>query len=1355
MNYDRRQRVDELFEKALFRAPDERESFLAEACGDDPTIRAEVISLLEHDEQAPAEFMRPPDPAIRSPLSSSTLEVGAIVGGYRITGLIASGGMGTVYEAVQKAPQRVVALKIMLGGMASRSALGRFQLESAVLARLHHPNIAQVFDAGVQRLGESRIPYFAMEYIAGARTVTAFAQEENLCISDRLALFATICDAVHHGHQKGIIHRDIKPANILVDSSGRPKVIDFGIARATDLDLAITAQQTITGQLIGTMQYMSPEQCDADPHALDIRTDIYSLGVVLYELLTGESPYVTPSANIYEAARTICEQPPKPPSRVDPELEGDVETIVLKALEKERERRYQSAAELASDIRRFLKNEPILARRTTALYQLRLYARRHRVAFRAIVAAAIGLCLATVISVWSAIEATAQRRVAEAARDDVASKSYAVNLTAAEAALAADDPATARIALEGADPKSRGWEWRYLRNRVDQSIRTLMQVDTAFEYFSVDKEGQQLAVALKYLGVVRVYDIRTGKIIHELPTQEPCAVAFSNDGTLLAVASTVGGTDRRGTIALWRLDTASSTLVAHWIVNDVGAPMLAFHPTRRILAGGRSGDHPISLWDLRDLERFESDELAEVAADAVLQGHKWEIRSLAFSPRGDLLASGSHDYTVRLWDVESSLRTGSGRALAVLRGHTYYVEAVAFSPDGCRLASASTDKTIRVWDVAKSIEESAGKGGSQSEGDKAPGVQLGVLGGHDEGFIAVAFDSTGSRLVSGGNAGLICVWDVADDAIVSDLQRSQTWRRPRYQQTAALRGHEGWVRRVAYLPDGQILSGAGDESIRLWRPEVRDVPQLHGHSTSIDAVAFLPDNQHVVSGDGSGCLIVWDAKRCVPVAKRYFRERERVNAVTPFRRDDRLLLAVATGRTPPYEPGGRIILLDVTSPEAPRRVQVLSPDDGIKPSFHSIAVSADTRRLAAGDGQGVVRVWELDKQLEFREVCSLAGPRYFVNDLVFLHDSGSWLVSAGGTGGDDVPEDFAIRIWNADTGNVATARGHDQPIHALAMDPPGQLLASASFDRTVVVWRVVWEGSSPRLERAHTLEGHATRVYSVAFHPSEPRLCSGSQDGIIKLWDTDRMVEVATLREQVGQVADLTFDATGVRLATTSVGFMGTDNVARVWDAPNQPDSSRYERLVVRADCARALAAVSDVLQTPLASPAEAKRKVADRLKSFPDSVRHAVLDNFAALYVHPGWADRRAGRAVDNAEVTEEELLQALEWANLAAQTAPENGTFLAMVGIIEYRLGRHSQALATLSAAAGMNHSRLPAVWAVLAMTYRQLGEPDKAADAQKRMEELDRILSGLDPVNRHFVDEARASRESTDREGIAARR
>lgn len=372
-------RVENLFEQALRQPAAERQSFLRESCGDDRALLAELMSLLSSHDQADS-FLETPAIAGGGDTKRINLSdhVGRRIGRYQLGGILGAGGMGAVFEGEQQTPRRKVAVKLMHTNIFDPSARRRFDYEAEVLAHLHHPGIAQIYEAGIHDENGSAIPYFAMEFVPDAQSVVEFATRRNLSLRDRLTMFADVCDAVHHGHQKGVIHRDLKPANILVTPSREPKVIDFGVARATDSDMAITTLRTRSGQLVGTLQYMSPEQCAGDPDDIDTRTDVYSLGVILFELLTGERPYEIAGTSIAQAAQIIREKEPTRISTLNRSLRGDVETITRKALEKEKQRRYTSAAELAADVRRYLVNEPISAHPPSAIYQLRKLVARHK-----------------------------------------------------------------------------------------------------------------------------------------------------------------------------------------------------------------------------------------------------------------------------------------------------------------------------------------------------------------------------------------------------------------------------------------------------------------------------------------------------------------------------------------------------------------------------------------------------------------------------------------------------------------------------------------------------------------------------------------------------------------------------------------------------------------------------------------------------------------------------------------------------------------------------------------------------------------------------------------------------------------
>lgn len=303
-----------------------------------------------------------------------TLSIGSKVGRYVIDGVLGVGGMGAVYRATQSKPNRQVALKLIRSGVLSARTIQRFDLEAEILGRLQHPNIAQIYEAGIDV--QSGSPYFAMEYVDGQELIR-YADEHELTTEQRLRLFVKLCDAIIHAHAKGIIHRDLKPGNVIVSREGEPKVLDFGIARATNEDSPRVTLQTNVGQLVGTLYYMSPEQAIGDTINLDTRSDVYALGVVLFELLTGEIPYQLKGKPLHEAVRIIIETRSRRLSEFSPSFKGDLEIIAQKALEKDKERRYQSVAELRADLQRNLESKPILARPPSVVYLASKFVRRN------------------------------------------------------------------------------------------------------------------------------------------------------------------------------------------------------------------------------------------------------------------------------------------------------------------------------------------------------------------------------------------------------------------------------------------------------------------------------------------------------------------------------------------------------------------------------------------------------------------------------------------------------------------------------------------------------------------------------------------------------------------------------------------------------------------------------------------------------------------------------------------------------------------------------------------------------------------------------------------------------------------
>ncbi len=375
--------AEEVFQRIVDADEPSRASILDEGCGGDAELRAFVEGLLEYHEAGMGKFLQQPVVGSQfGDMQGISAQLPERIGRYEVLRKLGEGGMSIVYEAQQDRPHRTVALKVIRPGIASESLLRRFQFEAELLGRLQHPGIASIHDAGVADVftpgqATSRQPFFAMELIRG-RPLDEFTNQHDLSVRDRLELFIKTCEAVQYAHARGVVHRDLKPANVLVDADHQPKVLDFGVARLTDADVQSTTMHTEIGQWIGTLPYMSPEQVGGDSREVDFRADIYALGVILYELLAGRLPYDVTGRTLPEAARIIREEDPTRLGGVHTRFRGDLETIVAKALEKDKTRRYPSAAELAADVHRYLRDEPITARRPSAIYQLRKLAVRHK-----------------------------------------------------------------------------------------------------------------------------------------------------------------------------------------------------------------------------------------------------------------------------------------------------------------------------------------------------------------------------------------------------------------------------------------------------------------------------------------------------------------------------------------------------------------------------------------------------------------------------------------------------------------------------------------------------------------------------------------------------------------------------------------------------------------------------------------------------------------------------------------------------------------------------------------------------------------------------------------------------------------
>lgn len=510
----------------------ERERLLNESCNS-PELRQRVQELLDWDARVPPNFLDGAGEEL------STIAGEARIGPYRILERLGEGGMGTVYAARQNFPERDVALKVLRAGRVSESAIRRFHHEIDVLGRLQHTGIARIYDAGVveerdRHGGEREVPYFTMELVRGVPLV-AYARKNNLGLAERFELLARVCDAVHYAHQRGVIHRDLKTENVLVSTDessremssrvgtsthvvGQPKVLDFGIARMIDPELGPHTRYTMKGALVGTLATMSPEQISGRDELVDVRTDVYALGVMLYELMCDRAPLPLDGLAVPQAIERILETVPESPDSINPKLKGDPTTIAMKALAKEADRRYQTPLELANDLRCFLRGEPIEARASSRLYLLRRSLRRHRLAVGVATAFTLTLAVFSIMSVDQARKSADLARSEREARDlsdqDFKRALEAVDLmTELGVSGLLDvpnaDPARRRLlgaaldfhrSLIDAHPEKEGLQHRQGQSRyriaviekeLGNRVEALRQVEMAIEQLEVLREQQE------------------------------------------------------------------------------------------------------------------------------------------------------------------------------------------------------------------------------------------------------------------------------------------------------------------------------------------------------------------------------------------------------------------------------------------------------------------------------------------------------------------------------------------------------------------------------------------------------------------------------------------------------------------------------------------------------------------------------------------------------------------------------------------------------------------------------------------------------------------------------------------------
>jgi eukaryotic-like serine/threonine-protein kinase len=1108
---------------------------------------------------------------------------GTVIGPYKLMEQIGEGGFGLVFVAEQQTPvRRKVALKVIKPGMDTRDVIARFEAKRQALAMMDHPNIARVLDAGATESGR---PYFVMELVRGV-PITEYCDKNRLTLRERLELFVVVCQAVQHAHQKGIIHRDIKPSNVLVtlhDAKPLVKVIDFGVAKALHHQLTEKTIYTRFAQMVGTPLYMSPEQAEMSGLDIDTRTDIYSLGVLMYELLTGSTPFDkkrVAQAAYDELIRMIREEdPPKPstrlsqstaslpaiaehrrtePARLSKMFRGDLDWITMKALEKDRTRRYESASGLAADVQRYLHDEPVEASPPSAGYRLRKLARRHRAALVTSAAFAVLLIGDAIGGTWMAFRensmrvtsdqnavlaaenaqraqaeadnAEAERRVAEQQRKLAEAEKGRADANAARADQGRQQAEKARNGAEAekrradanaAEAERRRAEAVSERNRAEklsrQAERRVYAVQIAGAHR--DWDNNDVEGAWQHLDKCRT-DLRAWEYDylltlftrnqmtlkgHKAAVQ---SVSFSRDGNRIVSGS------GDGTIRIWDVESGQSIAILDGQSGPVSS--VVFSPDGKQVVSASWG-RVFNLWDVASGRRTRS-----------MSGHTQGVACLAFSPDGTRIVSGSWDKTIRVWD------TASGRDLRRLVGHSDMISSMSFSPDGTQLVSGSGDKTIKIWELASGREVKTFKGhtslvrsvayspdgkriasGSVDNTlrfwDVASGKQMLSTAGGLGVIESVAFSADGKRIVGCGGMRTIKVWDATSG-----------------RELMTLKGHTADVKSVAFSPDGtRIVSGSDDGTVKIWMPRGGGAQlaaaKFQENLGRVKSVAFSPDGQRIASASWNGTIKIWDAADGRELATLHGRvDRPTRVAWSPD--------------------GKRVLTGSFNLSDKPKLWDASSGNElltlaagGAMVSY--AAFSPDGKQIAGGFFQSPLRVWEAATGKVIHSFENVQT----VNCLAYRRD-GKQIVC--GTSVD------SITIYDASNGKeLVTFQAPPeskwrffklgQEILEVVFSPNAKYVVSRRMnEKTLVVWDALTG------QPVHTLEGHSAPVTSLAFSLDGQRILSASDDCTLKLWDVETGEETLTLKGHTSEVESVAWSPDGRRIVSSS-----NDGTIRLWDA--------------------------------------------------------------------------------------------------------------------------------------------------------------------------------------------------------------
>ncbi|MBS0197306.1 MAG: protein kinase [Planctomycetes bacterium] len=1209
----RMQRASEIFLDLQDLGPAHREEELKRRCGGDAALKDLVLLLLKGDQlplpaESLAEDIRLAHDSAPTVVGGPFPDQGSRIGPYRLLQRIGEGGFGSVYLAEQEQPiRRRVALKILKLGMDTRQVVARFEAERQALALMDHPNIAKVFDAGATPTGR---PFFVMELVNGL-PINEHCDQAKMSLHQRLELIVQVCDGLQHAHQRGVIHRDIKPSNVLVtviDDKPVPKIIDFGIAKATSARLTEKTIFTEFRQMVGTPEYMSPEQAGQSNQDVDTRTDVYSTGVLLYELLVGATPFDSKrlrSAAYGEMQRIIREEdPPKPSTRLSRQPEtlgavasrrstpaeklprvvrGELDWIVMKTLEKDRARRYDSAGAMGRDIQRYLRGEAIQAAPPSTAYRAKKFVQRNKgvvIAASLLTAALVAGLVGTSLGFFNA---EAQRKVAvkesiragqekERADENAAQaraaeaiatrQAYSASMMSASTAVIGVQYATARAFLDAAPQRLRGWEWRVLDAKLDTSIRTcsiaakprsgqgtnLILHPDGRSFFTID-----------YLGdvVAQRWDLASGRLLQSFPPPDPSKELRHNRAQLSPDGH------RLTTIPNYRAAGSRSFMLENW----------------DLTTGERSAHVEVAGPDGSDVRTFVSQDGSRVF---VYGGER--VRSARFASEGVANGAGSAIPKV-LADQPLGHQT---YPRAINRADTVIVESIETSPYGLVLRDTETlaPTTVLAWStMVQNV--------CFSNDDR----WLGVTGNDDEArvydlaanpptYIALEHPYQANNIRFSPDASLVAtialdhairIWDRATGRLLSTYP-SETL--------------DPWA--LMFMPDGKTVAGwESGGTVRFWDVTAESATVLRGHKSIVSRAKFAKGNPAgiIVSSswegaDGSTAIVrFWDAESGEEVGIYHGQLGDIVFGMDVS--DDGRLAAIAIrntrvlAATPGGEPTGRTDIIDLatgqrvaTSPSRRTPSRVTFGRDAqsvILSEYDNHSALADQLHVLDARSGAVLRTRDLDPKSHWVSVRSPDG-----KTIAALPTSRGAAVASNA----DRPGTMLI----LDARTLETVREIDGiPVEqmSLAFSPDGTHIATGGADGTVRLFAI----DTGKLLASTSDQG--MEVLSLSFSPDGARLASAGVDRMVRIWDAATLDPLAAFAGHAGHIGCVDWDADGHRLVSCSGDF-----TVRVWE----PDPIRT-RIQAREARNTALAQVEPMVAKMFEELKDAA-KVADRINS-------------------------------------------------------------------------------------------------------------------------------------------------------------